>query len=57
MRAVKRTRDVHWVSNEAPGVISGAHLNPRPRGRFILAHDQVPVAVTGPHGHSLDWLP
>jgi len=57
MRTVKGSRDVHWVSNEAPGVISGADLNPRPRGRFILAHDQVPVAVTGPHGHSLDWLP
>lgn len=57
MRAVKRTRDVHWVSNEANGVISGADMNPRPHGRFILAHDQVPVAVTGPHGHSLDWLP
>jgi hypothetical protein len=57
MGAVKRTRDVHWVSNEAPGVIRGADLNPRPRGRFILAHDRVPVAVTGPHGHSLAWLP
>jgi hypothetical protein len=57
MRAVKGIRDVHWVSNEAPGVISGADLNPRPRGRFILAHDQVPIAVTGPHGHSLAWLP
>ena len=57
MRAVKRTRDVHWVSNEAPGVIRGADMNPRPYGRFVLAHDRVPVAVTGPHGHSLDWLP
>ena len=57
MRTVKGSRDVHWVSNEAPGVISGADLNPKPRGLFILAHDQVPVAVTGPHGHSLDWLP
>ena len=57
IRTVKGSRDVHWVSNEAPGVISGADLNPRPRGRFILAHDQVPVAVTVPHGHSLDWLP
>lgn len=57
MRAVKRTRDVHWVSNEAPGVIRGADMNPRPHGRFILAHDRVPVAVTGPHGQSLAWLP
>ena len=50
------TRGVHWVSNEAPGVMQGADLDPRPRGRFMMAHDQVPVAVTGPHGHSLDWL-
>jgi len=57
MHGLKRAHDVHWVSNEAPGVISGADLDPRPRGRFILAHDQVPVAVTGPHGQSLDWLP
>jgi hypothetical protein len=56
MRALKTTREVHWVSNEAPGVIGGADMSPRPHGRFILAHDQVPVAVAGPHGHSLDWL-
>jgi hypothetical protein len=56
MRELQRTRGVHWVSNEAPGVIPGADLDPRPRGRFVLAHDRVPVAVTGPHGHSLDWL-
>jgi hypothetical protein len=37
MGAVKRTRDVHWVSNEEPGVIRGADRNPRPQGRFILA--------------------
>jgi hypothetical protein len=57
MQGLKRTREVHWVSNEAPGVIGGADLDPRPRGRFILAHDSRPVAVAGPHGHSLDWLP
>ena len=56
MGELKRTRGVHWVSNEAPGIIPGADIDPRPRGRFILAHDRVPVAVTGPHGHSLDWL-
>ena len=56
MRALRRTRGVHWVSNEPPGVIGGADLDPRPPGRFILAHDQAPVAVTGPHGHSLAWL-
>jgi len=57
MSAVKRTREVHWVSNEAPGVIPGTDLDPRPQGRFILAHDGMPVAVTGPHGQRLDWLP
>ena len=56
MHTLKRTRDVHWVSNEAPGVIRGADIDPRPRDRFILAHYRVPVAVTGPHGHSLLWL-
>jgi hypothetical protein len=56
MHTLKRTRDVHWVSNEAPGVIRGADIDPRPHDRFILAHDRVPVAVTGPHGHSLLWL-
>jgi hypothetical protein len=57
MHELKGTRDLHWISNEAPGVIPGADIDPRPSGRFILAHDQVPVAVTGPHGHSLEWLP
>ena len=57
MHALKRTRGVHWVSNEAPGVIRGADIDPRPAGRFVLAHDRAPVAVTGPHGHSLAWLP
>jgi len=56
MRALKRTRSAHWVSNEASGIIAGTGTEPKPRGRFILAHNQVPVAVTGPHGHSLDWL-
>jgi hypothetical protein len=56
MRALRRTRGVDWVSNEAPGLIPGADLDPRPAGRFILAHDQAPAAVTGPHGHSLAWL-
>ena len=56
MHTLQRTRGVHWVSNEAPGVIGGTDLDPTPRGRFVLAHDQVPVAVTGPHGHSLAWL-
>jgi hypothetical protein len=54
---IRTTRDLHWISNEAPGVVRGADIDPRPRGRFVLAHDRTPVAVTGPHGQSLDWLP
>lgn len=56
MDTLTRTGGVQWVANEAPGVIRGADLDPRPPGRFILAHNRVPVAVTGPHGHTLAWL-
>jgi hypothetical protein len=56
MHALKTALGVHWVSNEAPGVIHGADIDPTPQGGFILAHDQVPVAVSGPHGDSLAWL-
>ena len=27
-----------------------------PDGRFVLALDEVPLAFTGPHGQSLDWI-
>jgi hypothetical protein len=56
MHALKTTLGVRWVSNEAPGVIRGAEIDPRPGGCFIIALDQVPVAVAGPHGHNLAWL-
>lgn len=56
MHDLQTRRGVHWVSNEAPGVISGADIDPRPSGRFVLAHDQRPLAIAGPHGHTLDWL-
>jgi len=56
MHTLKTTLGVRWVSNEAPGVICGADIDPRPQGRFIIALDQVPVAVAGPHGHNLHWL-
>ena len=46
-----------WVSNEAP------HVLPRvrgdltvPVGRFVLALDGRPVALTHGHGHAIDWL-
>jgi hypothetical protein len=25
-------------------------------GRFVLALDEVPLAFTGPHGSTLDWI-
>ena len=56
MQGLKRTRDAQWISNEAPGVIEGTHLQPGPPSRFVLAHNQRPLALTGPHGQSLDWL-
>ena len=56
MQFLRRTRDVHWVSNEAPGVIEGTDILPEPSTRFVLAHNQTPLALTGPHGQSLDWL-
>ena len=48
----------HWVSNEGPRVLPG--LVPQgvdvPFGRFVLAVDGHPVALTHGHGHELDWL-
>ena len=52
-----RELDAVWISNEAPGVfpefLDGGQA---PRNRFLLAVDGVPVAATGPHGQSIDWL-
>lgn len=49
--------ECRWVSNEAP------HVLPRitgdltvPVGRFVLALDGSPVALTHGHGHAIDWL-
>jgi hypothetical protein len=48
----------HWVSNEGPRVLPG--LVPAgvdvPFGRFVLAVDGRPAALTHGHGHELDWL-
>ncbi|WP_188942302.1 DUF2332 domain-containing protein [Nakamurella endophytica] len=51
-----RDRGVHWLANEAPGVVPGAADVPDTRGRFVLSHNGSPRAVTGPHGQSLRWL-
>ena len=56
MHALKTTLGVRWASNEAPGVIAGVDIAPRPQGRFMIALDQVPVAVAEPHGHTLHRL-
>ncbi|MCG3042853.1 DUF2332 domain-containing protein, partial [Streptomyces sp. S1A] len=56
-----RTLPAHWISNESPGALpSVAGRLPRPapadRASFVLALDERPVAFTGPHGQSLEWL-
>jgi hypothetical protein len=48
----------HWVSNEGPRVLpdlvpTGVDV---PFGRFVLAVDGRPVALTHGHGAELDWL-
>lgn len=48
-----------WISNEGPGVFPSisAKLHPRPSAdRAVLAVDGEPVALTGFHGQSIDWL-
>ncbi len=45
-----------WVSNEAPGVVPGTEVGTGGRSRFVLARDGRPLALTGPHGATLDWL-
>lgn len=46
----------HWVSNEAPGIVAGTAVDTRGASRFVLARDGVPLALTGPHGGTIDWL-
>ncbi|MFI9720409.1 DUF2332 domain-containing protein [Streptomyces sp. NPDC052396] len=50
--ATMRELPVHWVSNEA----TGAPGAPGEELRFTLCLDERPVARTGPHGQTLDWL-
>jgi hypothetical protein len=57
-------RGSHWLSNEGNTVIEqedGSSVVPnvgeaRLQGRFLLSHNGEPVAITGPHGQSLEWL-
>jgi hypothetical protein len=50
------SRPTVWLSNEAPGVVEGTAVDTGGRSLFVLARDTHPVALTGPHGHTLDWL-
>jgi hypothetical protein len=64
MHELADRRDCHWLSNEGETVIiqeDGSEVVPemdssRLRGKFLLLHNSQPVAITGPHGQSLDWL-
>jgi hypothetical protein len=57
-------RGCHWLSNEGHAVIiqaDGSSVVPemdeaRLHGRFLLLEDGKPVAITGPHGQSLEWV-
>lgn len=58
VRAVRELGAV-WMSNESPPVLPeiAAKLDaPPPKDRFLLAVDGEPVALTGPHGQSIDWI-
>jgi hypothetical protein len=48
--------DAVWVSNEAPGVVPGTVVDTAGPVRFVLARDGVALALTGPHGNTIDWL-
>ncbi|HEX6371388.1 MAG TPA: DUF2332 domain-containing protein [Longimicrobium sp.] len=55
-----RKSDAVWISNEAPGVFPEIAVKLDglpPPDRFILAVNGEPVAFTGPHGQSIDWIP
>ena len=48
-----------WISNESPAVfpdIAATLRRPAPKDRFLLSVDGAPVAFTGPHGQSIDWI-
>jgi hypothetical protein len=64
MLQLTASRGCHWLSNEGHMVIDqedGSNVVPevapeRILGRFLLTHNGSPVAITGPHGQSLEWL-
>ncbi|HEU0299836.1 MAG TPA: DUF2332 domain-containing protein [Longimicrobium sp.] len=51
--------DAVWISNESPDLLPAiaAKLPVAPPGdRLLLSVNGEPVAVTGPHGQSIEWL-
>lgn len=51
----------HWISNEGSGVFLDIakgipERSPGSPARFLMALDGKPVAWTGPHGQSIEWL-
>lgn len=46
-----------WLSNEGAKVFPkfSENIEPQP-GKFLLARNGVPLAWTGPHGQSIDWI-
>ena len=62
MRFVESVRalDARWISLEGvrglPTVRAALPDDGGSDGRFVLALDEVPLAFTGPHGQSLDWI-
>ena len=54
--------NARWVSQEAVAVFPDIQRElpqdpPREGFQFALALDGHPVAWTGPHGQSIDWIP
>jgi len=54
---IMRGLDATWISNEMPGLVAGTDLDIGGAARIVLARDQRPLALAGPHGQSLTWLP
>jgi len=57
---IVRSLAAHWVSLEGRGALQAVEAalpeSTNPAGRFVLALDEKPLALTGPHGQSLDWF-
>jgi hypothetical protein len=56
-----RSLPVRWIAQELPGVLpeldAALPAADAAAGRFVLALDGRPVALTAPHGGRIDWLP